>query len=625
MKKLLLSAGILLTGLASAQVILSEDFNSGFPAGWTQTTLATDGGFLHGNATSLSSDFWTISNSNTTNFVATNDDECNCNKSADRLISPALDLSSVAVASMSVDVFFNGGTYQGDTETARIDVSTDGGATWTLLQNLSGAADWTTLGANLTPYVGNSDVRISFLYSDNGGWLFGLAIDNFLVQVPNQNDARLNSVTLARYALINSNNSIVLNVTNVGASPITSLTIDWNDGTAHVEQIAVNIAPFASANVTHPTAVNYANAIQSDIDVTITLVNGANDEDPSNNAGATVINTVSALASKGVLFEEGTGTWCGWCPRGKVAMDAMVNSDPRFIGVMIHNGDPMAFPAYDNASNFGGYPSVNVDRVFLDQPVSMASFQSMFDARKDLIVPASLDANVSGTETQVAIEVSATFLTQLSSANYRLGVIIYESGVTGTTSGYNQANFYSGGGSGPMGGYENLPNPVPASQMVYDFVARALLGGYGGQINSVPTTITDGTVATHTFNYTIPTTSTRANMRGVAVLIDNSNGEIVNAYRFPIAFAAIEEFNKMEVNVYPNPASNVINVVFEAENTEYTITLTDMQGRVVFSDVYSNLSGAQQLTVPVDQLQAGSYMINLGKNGESFSSMVIVK
>jgi hypothetical protein len=69
----------------------------------------------------------------------------------------------------------------------------------------------------------------------------------------------------------------------------------------------------------------------------------------------------------------------------------------------------------------------------------------------------------------------------------------------------------------------------------------------------------------------------------------------------------------------------VINVAFEAENTEYTVTLTDMQGRVVFSEVYSNLSGAQQLTIPVDQLQAGSYMINLGKNGESFSSLVMVK
>ena len=43
------------------------------------------------------------------------------------------------------------------------------------------------------------------------------------------------------------------------------------------------------------------------------------------------------------------------------------------------------------------------------------------------------------------------------------------------TSGYNQVNAYAGNALGPMGGFESLPNPVPAAQMVYDHVARVLL------------------------------------------------------------------------------------------------------------------------------------------------------
>jgi len=625
MKKILLSAGIILSGFSFSQVILNEDFNGGLPGTWTQTTSATDGGFIAGTAAQLSSAFWTIANANSGGIVASNDDECNCNKSADRLISPAMNMSSITEASMSVDVFFNGATYQGATETGRMDVSIDGGATWTLLQNLTAAADWTSIGADLSAYTGNADVRVSFLYGDDGGWVFGMALDNFNVSVPLENDASLDAVSLVRYALAGTNNTLQMAITNVGSNPITSITVDWNDGSANLETISVNIPPFSSNNINHPTPVNYATGVERAIDVDITSVNGGADADPTNNTGSTLINTVSQLATKGVLLEEGTGTWCQWCPRGKVAMEYMTSTYPNFIGIMVHNGDPMAVAAYDNAANFGGYPSANVDRVLLDQGVSQAAFESYYNARQGLIVPASLSASVSGSGNSITIDAMATFYTEFSSANYRLGVILYEDGVTGTGNGYNQANAYAGGGNGVMGGYESLPNPVPAAQMVYDNVGRALLGTYNGQPGSVPTSITDGQQATHTFNYTIPAAFDRANLRGVVVLIDQATGEVVNAQKFLIAFADLEEINTIDVNVYPNPATEVINIEFEAENTDYSLSITDVQGKVIYTQDYNNLSGGQVVTVPVADFNAGNYFINLSKQGETFTRMFIVK
>lgn len=83
MKKLLLSLFAVCTAtVAMAQgqsVIYSTDFNSGIPTGWTQSTQATDGGFLSGSASTLSSSYFTITDPGS-NFVATNDDGCNCNK-----------------------------------------------------------------------------------------------------------------------------------------------------------------------------------------------------------------------------------------------------------------------------------------------------------------------------------------------------------------------------------------------------------------------------------------------------------------------------------------------------------------------------------------------------------------
>jgi hypothetical protein len=306
-------------------------------------------------------------------------------------------------------------------------------------------------------------------------------------------------------------------------------------------------------------------------------------------------------------------------------MEYMTTTYPNFIGIMVHNGDPMALAAYDNAANFGGYPSANVDRVLLDQGVSQAAFEAFYNDRKDLIVPASLSATVSGSGSNVSIDASATFYTEFSSANYRLGVILYENDVTGTSAGYNQSNAYAGGGNGPMGGFENLPNPVPAAQMVYDYVGRALLGGYAGQAGSVPATITDGQQVSHTFNYTVPAAFTQGNLRGVVVLIDQSNGEVVNAHKFLIAFANLEEVNTIDVNVYPNPANEVVNVAFEAENTSYSLSVTDASGRVVYTEEYNNLSGGQVLTIPVADFTAGNYFINLSKQGETFTKMFIVK
>jgi hypothetical protein len=235
-----------------------------------------------------------------------------------------------------------------------------------------------------------------------------------------------------------------------------------------------------------------------------------------------------------------------------------------------------------------------------------------------------LSMTITGT-TNKTIVANATFRTVFASANYRLGVIIIEDNVTGTAAGYNQANAYAGGANGPMGGYESLPNPVPAANMVYDHVGRAILGGYSGQANSVPTTITDGLAASHTFNYTIPSTSNSANMFAVAVLIDNATGEIVNAEKTSLSAANVNELETIGLNVYPNPASGVLNVSFEANSADFVITLTDLQGRVISSKEMTNLNGTQVVTFATGDVASGSYIVTVASNGTQTTKNVVIK
>ena len=624
MKKLLFSAALFSALMANSQ-ILTENFEGGaLPAGWSKTQSTPSVGWEFG--TNLSSQYWAVPSH--TKYAASNDDAHDTQAATanvadkDRLITPPLDLTAQTAVALKFDAFYTG--VYGSVGT--VEVSTNGGTTWTTIFTLDPSAAWqNNLATNLSAYAGQNNVLVAFRHNDGNAWADGFAIDNVSVYVPPANDAKINSIALNRYGVINTNSNLVLNVTNLGSSTISNLTVDWNDGTSHSQVINVSIAPFATLDVTHPTALNYATAVEKTIAVNITAVNGGVDADVSNNTGSKLFNSLSQASPKKVVIEEGTGTWCQWCPRGAVAMEQMFQTHPNdFIGIAVHNGDPMTVAEYDGGANFGGFPGCNVDRALLDQSVSSNLFENYYQQRIGLAVPAALSMTITGT-TNKTIVANATFRTVFASANYRLGVIIIEDNVTGTAASYNQSNAYSGGANGAMGGFESLPNPVPAANMVYDHVGRALLGGYSGQANSVPTTITDGLAATYTFNYTIPSTSNSANMSAVAILIDNATGEIVNAEKTSLSAANVNELETIGLNVYPNPASGVLNVSFEANNADFVITLTDLQGRVISSKEMANLNGTQLVTFSTEDIASGSYIVTVASNGTKTTKNVVVK
>ena len=544
MKNLLLLGAMFIATTSFGQG-LTENFDAvtapGLPTGWTTSNASGGDAFETGtSANANAGGFWPVPAHG--QFAMANDDVCNCTMTTVYLTSPSMDFSTATGMGLKYSCV-DDGTYGGNPHS--VEVSTDGGSTWNTIytHTFNPNIVWEDVTVALANTDNQPDVRFRFKYDDGGSWATGVAIDDVVVEALPAVEVAVSGVNLVRYAALNANSVLSVDVTNLGANTITSLEIDWNDGMSHIQTINTNIAPGATTSVAHPDAVTYAAAVERTINVSINAANGGPDDDASNNNGQTLHNTLSQATNKAVVIEEGTGTWCGWCPRGAVAMDYMVSTYPNdFIGIAVHNGDPMTVTAYDNGADISGFPGCNVDRVLLDASVSQSAFQQYYNDRVNLGVPANIGATVSGTGSSVTIDASATFYTPVSSANFRLGVVIVENGVTGTTSGYAQANYYSGG-STAMGGYESLPDPVPAAQMVYDHVGRALLGGYSGQAGSVPATITDGTVANYSFNYTVPSTSTRANMKAVVMLLDLTTGEIVNATEVSIAEAGIDNID----------------------------------------------------------------------------------
>lgn len=633
MKKSLLTLSALFAiGASFSQVVMSENFDAStaLPAGWVQYNV--DGLTVASNLSTYNfgTNAWIVRANNVTgsgNMAISTSWYTPAGTANDWLVSPSVNIPASGTTilqfdAMGADANFPDGFKVYVSSTGNT-VSDFGAAALTVN---AATTSFSNYSVDLSSYAGQT---VYIAIQNNSTDMNRLNIDNFVVRQLAANDAILVSASLNRYSLTNTNNTLSLNVKNDGSNPITSVTVDWNDGTAHSQTITTNIAVGASANVTHPTMVTYATVVDKNINVTISQVNGAADPVTTNNSTSKLFNTVSQNSTKVVLIEEGTGTWCGWCPRGAVAMEYMVNTYPNtFAGVAVHNGDPMTLAAYDNGADFSGFPGSNVDRVLLDQSVSTTNFTNYYNQRKDLIVPASINATSSGTGSTVTVDVSATFRTSFAAANLRLGVIIVEDNVTGTAAGYNQTNYYSSQSNnlaltGAGHNWQTEPNPVPAASMEYDHVGRALLGGYSGQTGSVPAVITDGQVVNYTFNYTVPGTSNRNNMHAVAVLIDQATGEVINAKEISLATLGLSEASTINMEVFPNPASDVVKVNFEG-NGNYIVSITDMAGRVVATQEVS-ANGATTAAVNVNELKAGNYLISVSNESGSYTQNLIIK
>ncbi len=550
------------------------------------------------------------------------------------MISSAIDLTSASGnVSLHWKAYGQDQAWANENYTVYVATSSDiaalGASSTNFNEVIGTSAGYVSRELDVSSFVGQT-IYVAFRHH-NVSDQFRLNIDDVSVRsnpAP-ATDIVLKSVELNKYSLINVDNELTIQVKNIGTNPINSVEINWNDGTTdHVSTVSTSIAAGADSTINHPIMVNYATAVEKNITVSVTQVNGATNPSPYVGSKDARFNTMSQAGTKVVLIEESTGTWCGWCPRGTVGLDYMSSTYPEsVITVAVHNADPMTIPAYDSAlvEVIGsGWPNSGVDRKLVNVDPGQGSLQAAYNEQITEVVPVDMNTTASLVGNTLTISAQATFFTRFSASNFRLAVIITEDGVTGTTNGYAHVNYYAGGANGPMGGYENLPDPVPASQMVYNHVGRAILGGFNGQANSVPTIINDGDTVSYDFTYNIPATSAQENMHIVAVLIDQTDGSIVSGVQRSVDEAlSIREFSIAGMKVFPNPANDVLNISFESGEGDYSIDVIDMLGRTVLSKNVNDVFGVQNIEIPVSTLTEGNYILNVSSKKGTFNTKFI--
>ncbi len=80
------------------------------------------------------------------------------------------------------------------------------------------------------------------------------------------------------------------------------------------------------------------------------------------------------------------------------------------------------------------------------------------------------------------------------------------------------------------------------------------------------------------------------------------------------------------VNVFPNPASNIITIDMYVEESNYNINLYDLNGRLIKAILNKKLAGHQQISVNVENVPNGNYLLMISnKKGYSSKSVSILK
>ena len=594
-------------------VIYSENFDNGIPSTWTQTTNATDGGFLGGNSTSLSSQYFSFTNPGS-NFVATNDDGCNCDKSNEYLITDVIDLSGYSVMHATFKSFYYGATYQGATEVAEFLYSTNGGATWTSIGTLDPAGDWETQWIDVTAACGNANVQFAFNYQDGGGWLYGLGIDDFAVFAPYNFDVAMESLNMpTTLGLNNAPFTFEGTLRNYGGATITSATINYsvNGGTPVTESLSgLSIAPYDTYTWTHTTAWNPSTTGTYSVDFYALPINGTFDQNTSNDNLNVSIEVLTATADRVVLAEEFTSSTCGPCasfnPGYKQLLDAnSANTETgrvTSVKYQMNWPSPGNDPAYNQeaadrrvAYGISGVPDV------VYSGSNIPTSQANIDIVKDVPSLANLSAEWSATGNYIQCDATVNALADLGS-NVVLHMAMIEKQINHSIQTNGETVFYH--------------------------VFRKFMDGSNGHSMS---NMTAGNTYTHYANSTISVNAAPAqgsfdfwigtsNMDVIVWLQNTTTGEVLQSAYGKYTTSGINEMDDVArfIAVYPNPSNEVAGIELDLiDRSDVTLNLVNSLGQTVYTSAKSLDAGIQKIEVSTASLSAGLYFINVNVDGIS--------
>ena len=288
--------------------------------------------------------------------------------------------------------------------------------------------------------------------------------------------------------LVNTKQQYPFYITNNSAKPITQLTysisVDGVNGAEKSLDLSSPIEPMETASIPYTTAFE-DDGVHS-VELNISKVNGNTNINKHSSAEYSII-ALEKSADRVSVVEEQTGTWCGWCPRGHVALDLLnkqlgdkvvtlaghfANGESRVDPMNIYQLDKNStqaealadygFVAMQLSSMLGGggLPGAMFDRVVAADPYVGANTTKGKNGTyeygaTDLVNllkegnPSEADFSMTASwaddkNTDIKVDLTTTFnYNRFGSFPYGVAFVLSENGMTGKGATWKQLNYYS--------------------------------------------------------------------------------------------------------------------------------------------------------------------------------------
>lgn len=318
-KALLFIAAVLMSASMFAQTrttFISERFDgSSMPAGWQVVGSGTTN--------------WSISGSNTAGGQANElklhwEPQFN---GTSRMVMPAVDLTDVS----SVVVNFKHAldNYSGS-HTIGIATSSDGGATWNVgwQQNYSSSNSWSITQDITTADMGNSSVQFCLFYTGNSYNINDWFFDDIEIFSQENLDMSLNSINV-NSTVSAGNNFVAFSVQNKGVETINQFKVSYqiNAETPVEEVFETTLASLATGQFTFTVPMTLVPGTYS-LFVNVMEVNGASDDDLSNNSLTNEIGVALGSTQRIPMIEHFSSSTCGPCVNVNTTMANLTANNP---------------------------------------------------------------------------------------------------------------------------------------------------------------------------------------------------------------------------------------------------------------------------------------------------------
>jgi thiol-disulfide isomerase/thioredoxin len=425
---------------------------------------------------------------------------------------------------------------------------------------------------------------------------------------------------------------INMTLTNYGCQPVNNADFTFQYGDEVKAGKADAPIPFLGSASFPMSISTEGKAARTPVRVEVTKMNGEDLAEPIVAEGSVTAIDPDKSVERTVVMEEYTGAWCGWCPRGAVGMEKLVEEYPdQFIPIAVHYGDVMQENAFfDLISTYsGGFPGSILNRVKQVDPYYGTDTGTPFGIDNQMLPMiyslTEASVNIEGAEIdketgKVKITASATFTVDcdLENAPYCFSYVITEDGVNGKDlpasqrKDYLQSNYFSTNSQYTSDPYlKHLTSMGSYIEVDFDHVARhaesilGIAGSLSGKFNA-------GDKLSHTYEFALPTNIkdlSKCNL--IALLVDKGTGEIVNAKQ-----VAMKSVTAVESATAPLASAEVKVVAggVQVSADDATVNVYTAAGALVAQQAVQGKTFVA--------LNAGNYVVRVVKGNDVFVKKV---